>query len=545
MDRWRKTYEGLGFDKLDRMTIRFLLYGVTAAFWIQVAVWLLLRKELIPGVEGVWGWLVLSLLAVPGNIRTVFFIALGPNPRAVRKAVLENPAVVEPPRRRRRIRFRLRREWRRAEQPSREEPLPHAQPYQDTWASTSPNIQHAPPAPSTDVPATQPPTAVRKGSVAGILVKVLAGVAIFAVCGGYWLTGGTIVDPSDKTTEPPRLKNQAEKRHMLDIINEARRVAGVPPVTMGTNNVAQIQAENLLRDCILSHWGTDGLKPYMRYSLAGGYQNNGENILTSNECNLTGTFLQWNEKPMEMVKLAVEDLLESPGHRRTMLDPSYSKVNIGLSWDRNTFKAVQHFEGDFVEFSKLPVIEEGKLELEGILKNGHRFTHDVPLIILIMYDPAPVTLTRAQLARTSCYGTGEIIAMLLPASRLWKETHQTTETLEEPRCVDPYTVSKDAQAPETIVDMSEIWEEADESSDRMRETELTLTLKRAEEIIAEDDFFSVTADVEELLEERGPGVYTVVLVANLENGYVDEEQVISEYSVFHQANPPGTYGGNR
>ena len=33
-------------------------------------------------------------------------------------------------------------------------------------------------------------------------------------------------------------------------------------MVMGTNNVAQIQADQLLEDCVSSHWGTDGLKPY-------------------------------------------------------------------------------------------------------------------------------------------------------------------------------------------------------------------------------------------------------------------------------------------
>ena len=32
-----------------------------------------------------------------------------------------------------------------------------------------------------------------------------------------------------------------------------------------------------------------------------------------------------------------------------MLNPDYRKVNVGLAWDRNTSKAIQHFEGDFIE----------------------------------------------------------------------------------------------------------------------------------------------------------------------------------------------------
>ena len=70
---------------------------------------------------------------------------------------------------------------------------------------------------------------------------------------------------------------------------------------------------------------------------------------------------------MEMVADTVEGWLGSPGHRETMLSPEYRKVNVGLAWDRNVFKAIQHFEGDYVEMNKFPVIEDGVLELEGSL----------------------------------------------------------------------------------------------------------------------------------------------------------------------------------
>ena len=83
----------------------------------------------------------------------------------------------------------------------------------------------------------------------------LAVLALFTVCGGYWLTGGNLLDPSDTTTESPRLRNKAEKSHMLELTNDDRSQAGAPTVAMGTNNVAQIQAEQLLEDCVSSYWG--------------------------------------------------------------------------------------------------------------------------------------------------------------------------------------------------------------------------------------------------------------------------------------------------
>ena len=536
-----------------------MVYGTSVAFWINLASWLLTSEGLIPRVDDPLEWLMLTLLAVPGNARGVFLIALGPNRRGEWTTVFHNPDAKPDPRGRWwRIRVRLcmdNAERRRGERQGRSRrTLPRA----TAWARPSGSGQVADAPRRTVHPGSQPavpaqyPAPVpaqprpRKGILpTGAMVKVLIGITLFAVCGGYWLTGGTIVGPSDSATEPPRLRNQAEKRHMLELVNQARVRNGVPPVVMGQNNVAQIQADQLLRDCVLSHWGTDGLKPYMRYSLAGGYQTNGENVLTFNECGLADTWLSWNDEPAQMVAQAVEGWLESPGHRETMLGPEYRKVNIGLAWDRNTFKAIQHFEGDYVELATLPVIEDGILELEGNLGRKYKFAGPVPLMAVIAYDPKPRRLTGGQLARTYCYGHGEYIEGLIPPSRLLKDKFEFTLTLEQPQCIDPYDVGRSAGDPESQGENSRIFEESREKSLRLRETEINLNFRKAREMTADGREFSLLADMSELLDEHGAGVYTVVLLASLTEGSREPDTVISEYSIFHMVQPPGTYGRSR
>lgn len=354
------------------------------------------------------------------------------------------------------------------------------------------------------------------------------------------------MSPSDSTTEPPRLRNVAEKRHMLELINDARNRSGVPPVVMGTNNVAQIQADQLLDDCVSSHWGTDGLKPYMRYSLAGGFQVNGENFSGHGECGLADTLLHWTDDPMEMVADSVEGLLNSPGHRETMLSPEYRKVNIGLAWDRNVFKVVQHFEGDYVEFEVLPVIEDGMLELEGRLTPGHAFTGQVPLLAMIAYDPAPERLSAGQLARTYCYGHGEVVGAFIPPSRLLRDEFEFTHAFEEAECIDPYDIGRTAAEPESQAESIRMFEESKARSEQTRETELTLVFRKAEEMTAEGREFSIRADMTGLLDEHGPGVYTVALIAELEGISGGEpDTVISEHSIFHEVRAPTGYGSAR
>ena len=66
---------------------------------------------------------------------------------------------------------------------------------------------------------------------------------------------------------------------MLELINSERTRAGIPPVTLGDNIAAQLHAESSLANCFSGHWGADGLKPYMRYSLGGVVQS--ESVIIS------------------------------------------------------------------------------------------------------------------------------------------------------------------------------------------------------------------------------------------------------------------------
>ena len=199
----------------------------------------------------------------------------------------------------------------------------------------------------------------------------------------------------------------------------------------------------------------DGLKPYMRYSLAGGYQSNSENWYGSKYCIKASDGYRALGSIESTIREMMESLMDSPGHRRSILDKWHKKVNIGLAWDTYNLEGLQHFEGEYVEFDALPGITDGILTLSGRAINGLHFSNKDDLGLQIFYDPPPHTLTRGQISRTYCYDYGLQIAGL--RSYYWtSDQYSSTHT----PCADPYDVSPGAAPPRSADEAREFWERA-------------------------------------------------------------------------------------
>ena len=324
---------------------------------------------------------------------------------------------------------------------------------------------------------------------------------------------------------------------MLELINEERIKAGVPPVTMGDNIAAQIHAENAIANCFSSHWGLDGLKPYMRYSLAGGYQSNGENGSGLDYCIKASDGYRGLSGIRSEIHETMEGLMNSSGHRRNILDRWHKKVNIGLAWDRYNIFVYQHFEGGYVEFDELPAIANDVLSFSGRAINELRFSNKDELGLQLYYDPPPHALTRGQVSRTYCSGSGLQIAAFryrLTGGWYWGED-EYTRTYSP--CPDPYDVSPDAPAPSSHDEAHRFWEEAYAASQNRPSQTITVPWITASEWTVSGAHFSVAVNISGLLSEYGPGVYTILLW-----GEIDGEDVpVAEYSIFYEVVPPDTY----
>ena len=312
---------------------------------------------------------------------------------------------------------------------------------------------------------------------------------------------------------------------------------------LGTNNAAQLHAEQAVKYCTFSHWDTHGLKPYMRYSLTGGIHANGENLASRFNCHesIPG-FVHPAADAEETIDDLVQGLMESPGHRETMLHPDYSTMNAGIAWDEKNFQLVQHFETDFVEFDQGPTLSEGLLSLKGSTKGIPEFSNNYELWPLVLYDPRPERMRINRLARTSCYSPGDPIIAIREKASAGKtySVDSISEQVREERCPDPYEMKRSLPAPESTEEMEELGEKGQRGSQR-KAGKLPDRYTGRNGVDHQGNGFQLEADISKELEKRGPGIYTIYLFTRNED---DTVTPLAEKSFFHEVRIPRYYTAN-
>jgi hypothetical protein len=182
---------------------------------------------------------------------------------------------------------------------------------------------------------------------------------------------------------------------MLGIINADRQANGLSPVMLGYNAAAQQHAQDMVDNRYVAHWGTDGLKPYMRWTESGGLNYEQEN---SAYYESSGAVNVKNElKALQAAMMA--EIAPYDGHRTNILSKWHTKVNLGIAYDANHLALVQQFEGEYIEFYQPPVINGNTLTVSGRFTNPGMVLNNVT----IFFDDLPQTLTGEQLQNGNDY----------------------------------------------------------------------------------------------------------------------------------------------
>jgi uncharacterized protein YkwD len=203
--------------------------------------------------------------------------------------------------------------------------------------------------------------------------------------------------------------------YMLQLINTDRAQNGVTSnVTLDYNPAAQQHAYSMLVNNYFSHWDTQGFKPYMRYTIAGGTGSVEENVayvqFTGRFTSTSAVESALNQMEYDMV---YNDAAHQNGHRFNILDPYHNMVSIGIAYDSNFVYLVQDFENKYITWSVQPALSaNGQVVFSG----GFNMSSQIQLI-QVFYDTPPQPLTPNQLSNSpyaGSYDEGTFLGAVVP-----------------------------------------------------------------------------------------------------------------------------------
>jgi len=217
-------------------------------------------------------------------------------------------------------------------------------------------------------------------------------------------TPRTTPTPSDSA--PSETVNQELVEYALSLINSDRQDYGLQNVTLSSVDSGQRHAENLLEAKVLSHWDTDGYKPYMRYTLA-----NGKGAVSENAA---WAYNSGGIDPFEAIKQLEHDMMYDDassnwGHRDNILNAFHNKVSIGIAYDHTNIYFVEDFEDNYVSWSTLTLSTQ-------VVMQGTILKEDESISRVAIYFDNPTPLTTQQLDNPpydSSYDSGTYVGMVV------------------------------------------------------------------------------------------------------------------------------------
>lgn len=228
-----------------------------------------------------------------------------------------------------------------------------------------------------------------------------------------WILAATLLvaaasaAPAAEEPDAAQLASKVKAR-MLELINAERRELGVAPVRVDplASSVAESLCRRQVYDRSVGHISTDGLKPYHRYSFAGGLHGVTENTAAwSRDVPYTaGEIESLVEESMRAMLLEVPP---DDGHRRAILDPHATHVGLGFAWRGGEVRIAQEFVRRYLRWTSPPPREVRAGERTVCAATPAEGWEIVTMSV--HFEPAPRPLGSAAASRIVTYG--------LPATR--------------------------------------------------------------------------------------------------------------------------------
>jgi uncharacterized protein YkwD len=202
------------------------------------------------------------------------------------------------------------------------------------------------------------------------------------------------------------------RQQLLEMVNTERSKAGLNRLQLDdlACKVASEHALDMAKAEFLNHWGTDGLKPYQRFSFAGGTDAVQENVSSADQISSltsTGVLRDLHDMHQSMI----DEVPPNNGHRKTILYPWHTHVGFGIAMQGRNVRLDELYLSRYVTIDPLPreartgttVIFRGRLNMSHYL-NG----------VEVFYEPPPSPPDIAWLREPRSYGMPAPTDKLLP-----------------------------------------------------------------------------------------------------------------------------------
>jgi uncharacterized protein YkwD len=260
------------------------------------------------------------------------------------------------------------------------------------------------------------------GKVAAVAAVALAAIALFLLA--PTLIGvvtqqenNPVIAILQQNQEPTTVPREELVQHALDLINKDREDLGLPPVELSSNQAAQAHAQDVFNTKRISHWMTNGEKPYMTYTKYGGEGNMQQNVAIAGfsaeqheECRTSILVDCERIEPLSTIEELEFEMMYrdkeccNDGHRDNILDPRHTHVSIGIVYDQYYLAFVENFENNYgldVDVNNDQIRISGEL-IEGELQQ-----------VGIYYDGMPTTAVYEQNKHLLSYSAGELVAIVV------------------------------------------------------------------------------------------------------------------------------------
>lgn len=203
------------------------------------------------------------------------------------------------------------------------------------------------------------------------------------------------------------------REQLLKQVNGERAAAGLSQLQLDelACRIAGEHARDMVDGDFLSHWGSDGRKPYHRYSFAGGTDAVQENVSSAEDIQsvtATGVFRDLYEMHLSML----QEVPPKDGHRKTILYPQHTHVGFGIAMLGHNLRLDELYLSRYVEVDPVPhqvkpkttVLVRGKILNRMNLLTGFD----------VYFEPLPSRPTINWLREPRSYGMPGTFETLLP-----------------------------------------------------------------------------------------------------------------------------------